>query len=267
MLKSLPPALFALALMLPFAGSAVAASGTAMGVDPAAEAERDGGTQTLVVGADVFIGDRVVTGPSGQVQILFSDNTELVVGPRSALVIEDYLLRDDGSAGRLAVNALSGTFRFVTGGAPKDRYIITTPTGTIGVRGTAFELTVVGLLSYVLRQHGIVVLRPDVGDEVILDDSCEFGIIGEDGAEVLGNTDDVKGEDRERLKEIFAYANSEAGLMGKFRIEGATRCLKRPAGGDTPAKSISETGSGVPQTTPGGQTPPPRNNNPPVIIQ
>src|SRR5690606_42119301 len=84
------------------------------------------------------IGDRVVTGPSGQVQILFSDRTELVVGPRSALLIEDYLLRNDGSAGKFAINALSGTFRFVTGGAPKDSYVIKTPTGTIGVRGTAF---------------------------------------------------------------------------------------------------------------------------------
>jgi len=64
-----------------FAGAAMAASGTALGVDPAAQAERRGTTETLVVGADIFIGDRVVTGPQGQVQIRFSDSTELVVGP------------------------------------------------------------------------------------------------------------------------------------------------------------------------------------------
>ena len=40
----------------------------------------------------------------------------------------------DESAGRFAINALSGTFRFTTGRAPKDRYVIETPTGTIGVR-------------------------------------------------------------------------------------------------------------------------------------
>ena len=88
------------------------------------------------VGSDIFIGDQVVTDARGLVQIKFSDNTKLVVGPNSSLVIEDYLLREDGSGGKLAINALSGTFRFVTGGAAKDRYLIETPTGTIGVRGT-----------------------------------------------------------------------------------------------------------------------------------
>ncbi|MEO6395263.1 MAG: FecR domain-containing protein, partial [Devosia sp.] len=119
-------------------GPSAAATGTAMGVKIDASIESGAITRTLVVGDDLLIGDRVVTDKSGLVQILFEDSTELVVGPNSELVIEDYLLRQDGSAGRLAINALSGTFRFVTGLAPKDRYEITTPTGTMGVRGTAF---------------------------------------------------------------------------------------------------------------------------------
>src|SRR5690606_37511727 len=116
-------------LMLMPAIAMADATGTAKGVDPDASARRGSETQVLVVGADIFIGDLVKTGPSGQVQIKFSDSTELVVGPRSSLTIEDYLLREDGSAGRLAVNTLAGTFRFVTGNAAKDRYLIKTPTG------------------------------------------------------------------------------------------------------------------------------------------
>ncbi|MBN9053790.1 MAG: FecR domain-containing protein, partial [Rhizobiales bacterium] len=131
-------------LLLVGASPALAASGsgTALGVDQSARLQDKQGAKTLVVGSDVFIGDRVVTDAKGLVQIRFSDRTKLVVGPRSSLVIEDYLLRDDGSGGKFAINALSGTFRFITGGAPKDRYQITTPTGTIGVRGTAFDLNV-----------------------------------------------------------------------------------------------------------------------------
>src|SRR5687768_16406701 len=71
-----------------------AASGKALGVDPAAAVETKIDSKTLTVGADIFIGDRVVTGAEGLVQIKFSDQTELVVGPNSALLIEDYLLRD-----------------------------------------------------------------------------------------------------------------------------------------------------------------------------
>lgn len=219
--------LLAFMLLIGAGGTALAQTGTAMGVDPDAEAQGKQ-SRTLVVGSDIFIGDRVVTGPSGQVQILFSDRTELVVGPRSALLIEDYLLRNDGSAGKFAINALSGTFRFVTGGAPKDSYIITTPTGTIGVRGTAFELYITELWTYILMQHGSVIMRPDNGGDVVLEGACEFGIIGADGAEVVGNTDDVKGEDREKLKELFLYALKQKQLlMRQFRIEGAERCLRR----------------------------------------
>ena len=60
------------------------------------------------VGSDIFIGDLVQTGPQGQVQILFADNTELVLGPSSSLTIEDYLIRNDGSAGKFAVDMLVG---------------------------------------------------------------------------------------------------------------------------------------------------------------
>jgi hypothetical protein len=248
--------LAALALVLVAGGAALAQSGTAMGVDPDAEAQGKQ-TRTLVVGADIFIGDRVVTGPSGQVQILFSDRTELVVGPRSALLIEDYLLRNDGSAGKFAINALSGTFRFVTGGAPKNSYVITTPTGTIGVRGTAFELYIAGLWSYVLVQHGSVILRPFNGEPVVLEGACEFGIIGADGAEVVGNTDQVKGADREKLKEIFLYPTKQSSLLlREFRIQGAERCLRRPV----ETQSGGSLSDFDPQPDPPGGTSDPNND-------
>ena len=236
--------LAALGLVVCSATAALAEpSGQAFGVDPEAEARAAGQTRTLVVGGDVFIGDRVVTGGAGQVQILFSDNTKLVVGPNSALLIEDYLLRDDGSAGKFAVNALSGSFRFVTGRAPKDRYIINTPTGTIGVRGTAFELYVVANWVYVLMQNGATINCPaDGSDCMILDDQCEYGIMGVSSTEIVGHADGVTGDDRDQIKEFFRYAENESPLDRKFRITGSERCLRRPSGGGTPGSgSTSKT--------------------------
>jgi hypothetical protein len=87
----------AIALML-IPIPAQAATGTALGVDPAASLETSATTRTLVVGDDIAIGDRIVTDAAGLVHVKFDDDTLLVVGPRSALVIEDYLLRADGSA-------------------------------------------------------------------------------------------------------------------------------------------------------------------------
>jgi hypothetical protein len=78
-------------------GTALAdATGKALGVDQDARAETRSEVKQLTVGADIFIGDRVITDARGLVQIKFSDSTKLVVGPNSALLIEDYLLRADG---------------------------------------------------------------------------------------------------------------------------------------------------------------------------
>ncbi|WP_417307385.1 FecR family protein [Devosia sp.] len=237
----------AMAAMMLMPGLAEAASGTALGVDPDATAERSSGNTVLTVGADIFIGDRVVTGADGLVQIKFEDKTELVVGPDSALVIEDYLLRDDGSAGKLAVDALSGTFRFVTGAAPKDRYAITTPSGTIGVRGTAFDFVVKEDETSVLLYEGAVNLCNNDGECVVVDDYCEVGVADFSDSEILGFTDNISGEDRVSLKSLFPYATDESDLMTIFRIAEARRCLNKPpapAGGGSPATSTGGGGDG-----------------------
>jgi hypothetical protein len=121
---------------------ALASAGQAVGVIPEANLDSSGIITVLHVGADVEIGETVQTGPVGQVELIFTDGTKLVVGPGSSLVIEDYLFRSGGGVGKLAVNALSGTFRFFTGSMAKSSYEIGTPSGTIGVRGTIFELFV-----------------------------------------------------------------------------------------------------------------------------
>jgi hypothetical protein len=233
---------------------ASAATGTAKGVNPDASATTGSETRTLVVGTDILIGDMVKTGPAGQVQIKFSDNTELVVGPRSSLLIEDYLLREDGSAGKMAVNALAGTFRFVTGNAPKDKYLITTPTGTIGVRGTMFDFTVTQQSTSIMLYHGVVVACNNDGKCVVLDDVCEVGEYSTGDAYILGNADDIKGQARDVMRGLFDYADDQTPLLREFRIDQSYRCLHRPAGGGGP-ESILDPITGQPQvkqTTPTG---------------
>lgn len=214
-------------LLLAATQPALAASGTALGVDPAARLEGKEGSKTLVVGTDVFIGDRVVTDAKGLVQIRFSDRTKLVVGPRSSLVIEDYLLREDGSGGKFAINALSGTFRFVTGGAPKDRYLITTPTGTVGVRGTAFDLNVHTDHYSLLLFHGLVEVCNNAGKCVTVDDVCDVGMADLSDARLLGNTEDFVGAERTSMRGMFPWAVSESDLMSAFWVARARECLNR----------------------------------------
>lgn len=213
---------------------ALAASGTALGVNPQAEADTAGQSRVLTVGADIFIGDKVNTGAKGQVQIKFSDKTELVVGPNSSLLIEDYLLREDQSAGKLAINALSGTFRFATGGAPKDRYVIKTPTGTIGVRGTAFDFNVDADGTEVLLFHGAVRLCNLAGTCVTLDDTCELGTYDLTQSTILGDPADLSKDQRATLKANFKYAEVQSPLLRAFWVENARQCFNKGFVNETP---------------------------------
>ncbi len=228
--------------------ASLAASGTALGVDPDASAETSAETRVLKAGADIFIGDRVITGEKGLVQILFSDNTELVVGPGSSLLIEDYLLRDDGSIGKLAINALAGTFRFATGDSAKDRYLIKTPTGTIGVRGTKLDFVVSEAEgTEVLLFEGAVRLCNLNGVCVTLDGTCEIGTYDLAQSTVLGPSSEITGESREDLKARFRYAQSQGMLMREFWFEEARQCFNKPfEGGTPPSAGGTKGGDGEP---------------------
>lgn len=206
------------------AGEASAASGTAIGVDPDAEA-RGRTSRSLVVGSDIFIGDRIVTDAGGLVQIVFSDTTRLVVGPRSSLVIDDYLIRDNGSAGKFAVQALSGTFRFISGDARKDRYLITTPTGQIGVRGTTFDLFVDRGASYVMQLRGATI-NCSGGECETLKTRCEVVEMARGGVENLGKPGAMRSSERREAREWFPMVVSQRALMRPFRDADAENCLR-----------------------------------------
>jgi hypothetical protein len=239
------------------------AAGTAKGVKPDAAADRDGAAQTLVVGSDIFINDIVQTGPKGQVQILFADNTKLVVGPSSKLKIEDYLIRNDGSAGKLAVDMLAGSFRFATGNAAKNRYIIDTPTGTIGVRGTRFDVFVFpNGVTRIMHYLGVVrfCTKANVCEE--LSDVCTLGEIT-NNATILGNSTQIEGDERNRLKHEFIYADNQSPLLSAYRFAHAYDCLHNPpVAPDVPTDNHGNNPApDVPVTPPPITTPPSNNNN------
>ena len=117
-------------------------AGEAVGVRPSATLKNPEGRITLQVGMDVLMGDLIKTSNSGEVQLLFTDDTKLVVGPKSSLVVESYLLRSRNRANNFTVRTLGGTFRMITGKSNKTAYKIKTPTATIGVRGTTFDWAV-----------------------------------------------------------------------------------------------------------------------------
>ncbi len=127
-------------------GAVVAAAAFA----PVAQAQPDGfvvavvqrtiidaktGRRILLQSSPVYSGDRITTDNVGNTQIKFRDDTKLVVGPNSTLVIDAFVFDKNDTARQVSISAIKGAFRFISGKSPKDVYRITTPTATIGVRG------------------------------------------------------------------------------------------------------------------------------------
>lgn len=201
--------------------------GSATGVVPEAVVHVASEQRILVVGDDLQLGDLIQTGSGGHVEVMFLDGTKLVVGPASALMIEDYLLRNDGSAGKFAINALAGTFRFMSGNSPKDRYRIDTPSGTIGIRGTEFDFVVNGRAgTQVLMYKGATELCAHNGDCAVISQTCELGDMTRDTVASVGLTDTFVRSDRQALKARFVYGASQQPLLRAFRLKETAQCLQ-----------------------------------------
>lgn len=197
--------------------------GAAVGVRPDAIARQYGSDRVLVVGADVSVGESIVTGPTGNVQLLFDDQTRIVVGPRSTLQIETYLLNGSG-ADKFAINALAGTFRFISGTSPKPAYSIDTPTASIAVRGTKFDLTVGGGQSLTLLYEGALT-QCENGICIDLESRCHIGVSGNG----LAQTWTISDEERDELVKYFPLANIQSAFLAPFRVAGAQACLTPPS--------------------------------------
>ena len=130
--------LFFLLLMLSaWLPASAAGIGTATLVSGEVDLLRDGGVYSLAAGVDVFEGDIVKTTDEAHAQLEMADGSILAVGPASEVYLADYLLEDDQSVSKAAVNLLRGFLRFVTAKLRKNaHYEFNTHTVTLGIRGT-----------------------------------------------------------------------------------------------------------------------------------
>ena len=102
----------------------------------------DGKQTRLDVGDTVKVGDIVLTGEGAMAQIIFQDETRIVVGSNAQMKLDTLIFRSDNTAKKFTVNATRGAFRFLSGKSPSNAYTVRTPIATMGVRGTVFDFTI-----------------------------------------------------------------------------------------------------------------------------
>ena len=108
---------------------AASASGEAESVVPAAAASGTGGSRVLEIKGPVLMGDVIKTDAGGMAQLKFVDDTKMVVGPNSQITIDSFVFKGPASAKDFSLDAVRGTFRFITGASAKQAYSINRRSG------------------------------------------------------------------------------------------------------------------------------------------
>ena len=129
----------AMALATPLAaqniGTVASSEPTLRGTPPGA------GTRALALGTGVVQNETIASSASGRGQILFVDQTTLSLAPNTTIVLDEFVFNANGS-GQMGLQMTEGALRFIGGTLSRGQEAtVTTPTATIGIRGSSALVT------------------------------------------------------------------------------------------------------------------------------
>jgi len=142
--------------------------GTAAATVDKVEGVLEGAPRFINTGSEVYSNDLVKTGDKGIARLVFLDRTDLAVGPKSEVKLDKFVYDPERNSGAVVINITRGAFRFVTGTQDHRNYSIVTPQGTLGVRGTVFEVLVTSDRTDVRLIEGAVEVRSLTNQTVVL---------------------------------------------------------------------------------------------------
>ena len=135
----------------------------------------------LSPGASVVRDETVKTAQESSAKIVFTDSTNLAIGPGSAVRLTHFVSAGPSSYGQASIDVAKGVFRFTTGSSDKRAYQVNTGAATIGVRGTVFEGSTANRKTRIHVIEGVVIVHTRHGrvceiaageSRVITEDDC-----------------------------------------------------------------------------------------------
>jgi hypothetical protein len=105
----------------------------------------DGKPVKATAGTPVHLGSVLKTSANASMGVTFKDETVMSFGPNTELTVEEYLYSPSKGKLRLGSKLIKGSMNYLSGVIAKlkpDAISVTTPVGTIGVRGTQFLVLV-----------------------------------------------------------------------------------------------------------------------------
>lgn len=107
--------------------------------------DQSGKSAAVTVGLGIYEGQSINSGPEGEVHLVTEDGGIIAVRPNTVFRVDEYKA-EGNSSDKIFMSLLKGTIRSITGWVGKyntSAYRITTPSATIGIRGTDHETTVI----------------------------------------------------------------------------------------------------------------------------
>ena len=254
--------LLALAALVlpPSAAQAQEASGRVVEVSRDVRLERGGNVERVALGTAVAVGDVLRSGAGARVQIEFVEGTRIAIGPNSVLRIDEILLRRNGTARKFAVSAVGGAFRFLSGDSPNRAYAIRTPSATMGIRGTAFDIAVSGREATDLLVFEGRVLFCGAGRNCVpVPGGCNLLTV--DAQSTFGEPANLS-EKVARIDEAFPFARAQNVLLPPFQTRTGGCAEENTFRLETAAAPRLPADTGAPAAAPAAPEPPPEPEPP-----
>jgi hypothetical protein len=108
--------------------------------------------------AEIFVGDRINTSNDSQLQLRMKDGALIALGANAEFIVKAY---SDDAAGdkkdEAVLSLVKGGLRTISGQIDKSAYSMETPTATLGIRGTVFDVYVKddGTTVVILREGSV----------------------------------------------------------------------------------------------------------------
>ena len=174
----------------------------------------NGPTRVIVAKSEIFSDDRLKANASGNAQIELVDHTKIIVGPNADIRIDDFVYTGGNTIQHLTLKATKGALRFISGNSSHSAYNIETPQGSIGVRGTAIDISVGGGRTNVALLEGAMRVCDRGGQCRVVDDPCQFVSIG--GGVSREKRLDTK-EGKSEAAGLFPLLANQGSLRPQFR--------------------------------------------------
>jgi hypothetical protein len=99
-------------------------------------------SRQLIVHDNVNQNEVIATADDAASEIEFIDGTQIRLGPKARVTLDKFVYDPSPTKSAFFLSVTEGVFRFITGEMAHQSYVITTPNGVIGVRGTIVDVYV-----------------------------------------------------------------------------------------------------------------------------